>query len=210
MPWYLNPVFLPAASGLLGVIVGGLITAGSSYLLDKRRERREREREEREAATELKRAARMLSANLLVFCGDMRSVLREKRWSVWKSSDYSPGAWVQYQTVLAPKLTNSAWKALIEAFLSINAFIAPRQQADEVERVQQRASDSLSAAIERVPDTHAAEKKALEQEWLNTLRDRHRLLDSTAAAIEVLLQNIETAHNEIAAFSEHELKLHAA
>ena len=79
-----------------------------------------------------------------------------------------------------------------------------------MERVQQRASDSLSAAIERVPDTHAAEKKALEQEWLNTLRDRHRLLDSTAAAIEVLLQNIETAHNEIAAFSEHELKLHAA
>jgi hypothetical protein len=41
VPWYLNPVFLPAASGLLGVIVGGLITAGSSYVLDKRRERRE-------------------------------------------------------------------------------------------------------------------------------------------------------------------------
>jgi hypothetical protein len=77
----------------------------------------------------------------------MRSVLREKRWSVWKSSDYSPGAWVQYQTVLAPKLTSYAWNALIEAFLSINAFIAIRQQAEELERVQQSVSDSLSAAI---------------------------------------------------------------
>jgi hypothetical protein len=103
--------------------------------------------------------------------------------------------------VVAPKLTSSAWNALIEAFVSINAFIALRQQADEVERVQQRVSDSLSAAIKRVPDTHAAEKEALEQEWLDTQRDRHRLLDSTAAAIEVLLQNIETARKEIDLFS---------
>jgi hypothetical protein len=39
--WYLDPVFLPAAFGLLGVLVGGLITAGSAYLLDLRREKRE-------------------------------------------------------------------------------------------------------------------------------------------------------------------------
>ena len=32
-PWYENPLFLTPAFGLLGVIVGGLITAGSSYLL---------------------------------------------------------------------------------------------------------------------------------------------------------------------------------
>jgi hypothetical protein len=84
VPWYLNPVSLPAASGLLGVIVGGLITARSSYVLDKRRERRE--------------------------------------------------------------------------------------------------------------------------ERLDTQRARHQLLDSTAAAIEVLLQNIETARNEIDAFSAQNIQ----
>ena len=136
----------------------------------------------------------------------MRSVLREKRWSVWKSSDYSPGAWVQYQTVLAPKLTSCAWNALIEAFLSINAFIAIRQQADELEHVQQSVSDSLSAAIKGVPDTHTPEKEALEQERLDTQRARHQLLDSTAAAIEVLLQNIETARNEIDALSAQNIQ----
>jgi hypothetical protein len=89
--WFLDPVFLPAASGLLGVIVGGLITAGSSYLLDKRRERREREREERQAATELKRAARMLSANLQVFRSDVESVLSVKGWWAYQASGYNPG-----------------------------------------------------------------------------------------------------------------------
>lgn len=146
VPWYLNPVFLPAASGLLGVIVGGLITTGSSYLLDKRRERREREREERQAATELKRAARMLSANLEIFRSDVRSVLKEKNWSSWTGSDYSPGAWLQYQTVVAPKLTKSAWDALNLALLSINGFIALRQKWREGGKHQ--ISDSSAATIE--------------------------------------------------------------
>ena len=30
-PWFLNPTLLPAAFGLIGVIVGGLITAGSAF-----------------------------------------------------------------------------------------------------------------------------------------------------------------------------------
>jgi hypothetical protein len=146
VPWYLDPVFLPAASGLLGVIVGGLITAGSSYLLDKRRERREREREERQAATEVKCAARILSANLQLFRSDVKSVLTEKNWSSWTGSDYSPVAWLQYQTVLAPKLTKSAWDALNVALLSINAFIALRQTWREVGKPQ--ISDSSAATIE--------------------------------------------------------------
>ena len=45
VPWYLGPNFLPAAFGLLGVIVGGLITSVSSHLLDERRSKREQERE---------------------------------------------------------------------------------------------------------------------------------------------------------------------
>ena len=146
MPWYLNPVFLPAASGLLGVIVGGLITAGSSYVLDKRRERREREREEQQAATELKCAARILSANLQLFRSDVESVLKEKNWSSWTGSDYGPGAWLQYQTVLAPKLTKSAWDALNLALLSINGFIALRQKWREVGEHQ--ISDSSAATIQ--------------------------------------------------------------
>jgi hypothetical protein len=59
-PWYLGPNFLPAAFGLLGVIVGGLITAASSYLMEEKRGERERQREERERISEIKRAARMI------------------------------------------------------------------------------------------------------------------------------------------------------
>jgi len=50
---------------LVGVIVGGIITAGSNYLLDRRRERAASQRENRNYAIEIKRAARLIDAELL-------------------------------------------------------------------------------------------------------------------------------------------------
>jgi hypothetical protein len=37
VPWYLNPLFLTPVVGLIGVMIGGFITAGSAYFLEKRR-----------------------------------------------------------------------------------------------------------------------------------------------------------------------------
>src|SRR5256885_1322490 len=56
--WSFSLFFFPAAAGLIGFFVGGLITAGSSYLLDLRRETREREKERRDRERDVRRAAR--------------------------------------------------------------------------------------------------------------------------------------------------------
>ena len=50
LPWYLNPLFLAPTFGLLGVLIGALVTAGSSFILEQRREERERERERYQTA----------------------------------------------------------------------------------------------------------------------------------------------------------------
>lgn len=57
-PWYANPVLLPAICGLAGVLLGGVLTAVSSYILDQKRADHERLREERKEAIDIRRAAR--------------------------------------------------------------------------------------------------------------------------------------------------------
>jgi hypothetical protein len=55
---------MAAIFGLVGVIVGGIITAGSSFVLAVRRERADRERDSRALAIEVKRAARLIDMEL--------------------------------------------------------------------------------------------------------------------------------------------------
>jgi len=81
VPWYLNPVFLPAASGLLGVILGGLITGISTYLVDERRAKRERAREDRKNDITVRRAARLIGQDLYAALGIVKTTLEKKRWT---------------------------------------------------------------------------------------------------------------------------------
>ena len=69
-----------AIFGLLGVLVGGIITAGSSYLLDRRRERVERQRDRRNRAIELKRASRLIDAELSRAEAAARICVEKRHW----------------------------------------------------------------------------------------------------------------------------------
>jgi hypothetical protein len=52
--------WLTAAFGLLGVIIGGAITAGATIMVEERRASREERKEKRKRLIELKRAARLV------------------------------------------------------------------------------------------------------------------------------------------------------
>ncbi|MFL6518604.1 MAG: hypothetical protein ACJ8NS_00130 [Chthoniobacterales bacterium] len=111
LPWYLNPVFLPPVFGLLGVLVGGLITFASSYFLDRSRAERERAQEERDRKREVKRAARLIGLELLwVRTAANRSVVQKK----WPNPDVplltlSTEARQKYLDAIAPELSSNAW-----------------------------------------------------------------------------------------------------
>jgi hypothetical protein len=108
-PWYLSPNFLPAAFGLLGVVVGGLITATTSYLLGEKRGRREREREERERSIQIKRAARMIDAHFSKAYACATAALEKNYY--WDRDVVHLGlkGWDDYAAILAPALLSDAW-----------------------------------------------------------------------------------------------------
>jgi hypothetical protein len=133
MPWYRDPQFLPAVFGLLGVVVGGFLTAGSSYLLERSKEKRSQEQE-------LKRAARLILGNLIVLQADVQGAINQAAWPEDSLATYASGAWLQYQNVLAGGLSDEAWDNLVLAFLVADSFTRLYQIAVKLPR-ERRALD---------------------------------------------------------------------
>jgi hypothetical protein len=97
-----------AIFGLLGVFVGGVITAGSSYLLDRRRERVNGQRDSRNRAIEFKRASRLIDTELSRDEAAARICLEKRHW--WSpEAQLSRGPWEQFVGVIAPDLSDTAW-----------------------------------------------------------------------------------------------------
>jgi hypothetical protein len=57
---HIDPTILPALFGLIGVIIGGAITAGVDYILEERRAHRDEIKERRKRSIDLQRAARLV------------------------------------------------------------------------------------------------------------------------------------------------------
>ncbi len=167
VPWYLDPTLLPAAFGFVGVIVGGLITAGSSYLLDERRSKREREREERDRLTEIKRAARMIDLDLLTAAG--HATFAHKNNCYWSSRD-SPlnlEGWNDYAAILAPAASTDVWSKIrlgINAVRHLNEYRAFDASASG-EECFPPLSNTLKTDLERLLDNIAKARGALTSLW---------------------------------------------
>jgi hypothetical protein len=106
-----GPSMREAIFGLVGVLVGGIITSVSSYLLDRRRELVDRQRDSRNRAIELKRAARLIDAELSRAQAAARICTERGHW--WSpEAQLSRKAWEQYGGVIAPDLSDTAWLAV--------------------------------------------------------------------------------------------------
>lgn len=108
-----------AIFGLLGVIVGGLIAAGSSFALARRQERAAAERESRVRATELKRAARLIDLELAKARASAVEYIGKRRW--WgEDLDLVTENWRQYCAILAPELSGVDWHRLFIAVIAVD------------------------------------------------------------------------------------------
>lgn len=67
-------------ASLAGVIVGGLITTASNWVLAVRRERADAETDRRNRAIEVRRAARMISIELFVAATAARICVEKRHW----------------------------------------------------------------------------------------------------------------------------------
>ena len=103
---------ISAISGLVGVIIGGVITTYSNYLLYKKRVQTEWERDSRNHAIEIRRASRLIDADLSSASVAARICIDERHW--W-SPDVRPltlEGWQQYQSIIAAELSDNAWLAV--------------------------------------------------------------------------------------------------
>ena len=141
LPWYLDPVFLPAAFGLLGVVIGGLITAGSAYLLDYRRERREIAKEERDRTQELKKAARLVLADLLSGSATGEKTIEDGKFYRLIHDSLGDNSWATYRTVFASALSFEQWFALYMGIRTLSQLKAIRDLAINTGQVDVDAKD---------------------------------------------------------------------
>ena len=129
LPWYLDPVFLPAAFGLLGVIIGGLITAGSTYLLDVRRERREIAKEDWERSQELRTAARLVLSDLFSGSVTVEKTIKDGKYYFLSPDSLGDSSWATYRPVFASALSADGWNDLWIGIRGLSQFKAFRDLA---------------------------------------------------------------------------------
>lgn len=136
-----------AIFGLLGVLLGGIITAGSAYLLDRRRERADREREIRNHAIELKRAARLIDFELLRAQSAASICVEKRRWWSGDVSPLSTEAWQKNSSIIAPHLSDQAWGGVTTAVEAVDHIAQARELAFELGQVAEAVSDGTSERI---------------------------------------------------------------
>src|SRR5437870_2639715 len=103
---------IPAVFGLIGVIVGGVISAVSTYLVDERRAARERAKDARTENLEIIRAARALDQDMDVALVETRGSLTRNERVKKPHNPVTLDGWRTNAQIIAPKLSLEAWEKL--------------------------------------------------------------------------------------------------
>ncbi len=118
-----------AAFGLIGVIIGGLLTGGVEYVMEKRREQRELRAVARLLAEQLRGAIAFIHAELMPVENDPSIAF----------ATLETDAWREKRGVLASALPNDEWQGVAEAFEILEALKEnrwpPGAQAQAIESI---------------------------------------------------------------------------
>jgi hypothetical protein len=107
---------LAAVFGLIGVIIGGLITAGSSYPIERRRDRMLREGNERaQIILQVRQASHLIDSELERAEISAAFAVKEKRWWPDESGPLELDSWNQYRAVVALALPYADWHRIVQA-----------------------------------------------------------------------------------------------
>jgi hypothetical protein len=114
-----DATYVPALIGLLGVFVGGLITAGANFILTVRKERTDEAREAANREREVKRAARLVGLELAQ-ASDKWGLAIKLQAFLDAGEIIKTEVWDAHKTILAGHLPIEDWNALAEGFRTIS------------------------------------------------------------------------------------------
>jgi hypothetical protein len=106
-----------AIFGLVGVVIGGVITFASSYFLESQKAARELEREERTRGASLRLAARIVDAEISDALSSAQFTLESKRWPDSMRTELTD--WLAHRVTLAAELSGTEWVAVLRAAITI-------------------------------------------------------------------------------------------
>jgi gas vesicle protein len=104
-----------AIFGLIGVIIGGLIAALSSILVEARRDRKLEQRERKGRLGLLKEAARVLDAELEQAATSAYFVVKKRCWWPEEMGPIKIDSWNKYRAILASELAYEDWRTVVFA-----------------------------------------------------------------------------------------------
>ena len=140
----------PAIIGLVGVLLGAVISTGANYLLAVRKEAADEAKDRRSQASELKTAARLIEHEFQLGKTAAVFLAEKKRWPLGLA-EKPLRAWEKYKSVLALEVTKQDWNAIVIAALSVEnlaSVIAMPRADDKVSDVISESSKPALSDIE--------------------------------------------------------------
>jgi len=131
-----------AIVALVSTLVGATIGAATNYALEARRERADKERDKRNHAIDVKRAARLIDAELLRAQAAAAMYVEKRHWWSADVLQLSTEAWQMHSGSIAPDLSDQAWTAVIVALEAADNIRAARELAVDAGLAADAMSDA--------------------------------------------------------------------
>jgi hypothetical protein len=130
---------------LAAVLLGAIITAGITFWVARRKEWADLAAEHRRHAVEVRRAARLIDADLAIAETAARTTIESRKWWYTSQTLTSKG-WQQRRDVIASEMSESAWKSVVVAGIAMDDLQSGRDDIFRIYRAQM-AIDPATADI---------------------------------------------------------------
>lgn len=131
-----------AIIGLIGVLLGAAISAGTNFLLAIRRERRDREEQARIRAAELREACRLIALELTGLDRRIGEQLNKREWSHVDGTDAAIAVWKAMRSIIARNAPTKAWSDICVAFVHLDAVQYWNSKVEEISKPIPIGTDS--------------------------------------------------------------------
>jgi hypothetical protein len=130
-PWFLNPVVLPALTGIGGVIIGGLITSVTNFGLAIWKEKRNLAKESKAQADLLRQAARLVSADFTSYISQIKRTIELRKFPNWADDPFKNESWINYRATFALTFSREQWYAVHVAAQVVQQFRGLREMVSQ-------------------------------------------------------------------------------
>jgi hypothetical protein len=178
---------------LAAVLLGAIITGAVTFWVARRKERADIAAEHQRHVVEVRRAARLIDADLAIAETAARTSIESRRWWYTSQTLTSEG-WQPRREVIASEMSESAWQSVIVAGIAINDLQSARDDILKINRAQMAIDPATAAVVKTADDL------GLDFLYPTTAQ----IPDDQAARIEPILKHLQAGRAALAPLTADE------